>query len=120
MDLYQHGQIKQAHRSVGQVAEEVRHQRQATRDEIHALHERIDRLTLVCEAMWNLLAESGELAENDLVKMITDLDGEDGAVDGQRTRKPTQCACGAMVNPKLKACQFCGEPAAVFSVFEAI
>lgn len=120
MDLYQHGQIKQTHRSVGQVADEVRHQREATRDEIRALHERIDRLTLTCEALWNLLAASAEFDENDLVRAITALDAEDGAVDGRRTRGPQPCSCGAMVNHRLKACQFCGEPAPVHSVFGAI
>lgn len=120
MDLYQHGQIKQAHRSVGQVADEVRHQREATRDEIQALHERIDRLTLTCEAMWNLLASSAEFAEEDLIRAVTELDGEDGEVDGRRRRKPKPCSCGAMVNQRLKACQFCGEPAPVYSIFGAI
>ena len=120
MDLYQHGQIKQAHRSVGQVADEIRHQREATRDEIHALHDRIDRLTLTCEALWNLLASTGDFDENDLVRAITELDAEDGSVDGRRRRGPQPCSCGAMVNHRLKACQFCGEPAPVQSVFGAI
>ncbi len=120
MDLYQHRQIKNAHRSVGQVADEVRHQREATRDEIQALHERIDRLTLTCEAMWSLLASSGGFSEDDLIRAITELDGEDGNVDGRRTRGPQPCSCGAMVNHRLTACQFCGEPAPVQSVFGAI
>ena len=120
MDLYQHGQIKKAHRSVGQVADEVRHQREATRDEIQALHERIDRLVLTCEAMWTLLASSEGFAEEDLARVISELDSEDGEADGRRTRKPQQCPCGAMVNQRLKACQFCGEPAPVFSIFGAI
>jgi len=120
MDLYQHGQIKKAHQSVGQVASQVRHQRQATRDEMQALHERIDRLTLTCEALWNLLAASADLSEEELVRAITELDGDDGTVDGRRTRGPQQCSCGAMVNQRLKACQFCGEPAPVQSVFGAI
>ncbi len=120
MDLYQHGQIKQAHRSVGQVADEMRHQRQATRDEMHALHERIDRLSLVCEAMWGLLGLSSGLSERDLVTAITELDGADGSADGIRTRQARQCACGAKVGHRLKACQFCGEPAPLTSVFEAI
>lgn len=120
MDLYQHGQIKQAHRSVGQVAEEVRHQREAMRDEIRDLHERIDRLTLTCEALWSLVAASSDLDENDLIRTITELDAEDGDVDGRRIRGPQPCTCGAMINHRLKACQFCGEPAPVHSVFGAI
>ena len=120
MDLYQHGQIKQAHRSVGEVANEVRHQREATRDELEALHGRIDRLVLTCEALWGLLSSTGGFSEDDLVQAITNLDEEDGATDGRRTRKPKPCSCGAMVNQRLKACQFCGEPAPVHSVFEAI
>ncbi len=120
MDLYQHRQIKNAHRSVGQVADEIRHQREATRDEIQALHERIDRLALTCEAMWSLLASSGGFSEDDLIRAITEIDGEDGNVDGRRTRGPQPCSCGAMVNHRLTSCQFCGEPAPVQSVFGAI
>ena len=120
MDLHQYGQIKRTNQSVNNVAREIQHQRESTRDELEELHDRIDRLTLVCEGLWKLLITGTDLTENDLARAIADLDSADGSKDGRRTPPPTTCDCGAKVNRRVKACQFCGEPAPVRSVFDAI
>ena len=72
------------------------------------LHDRIDRVLLVVEAMWTLLEESGYAAEQ-LKARIEELDASDGTVDGKRTPQATPCReCGAKVGAGLPACQFCG------------
>jgi len=120
MDLYQHGQIKKAHQSVSQVAQEINYQRQAQRNEMQLLDERIDRLTLLCEAMWNVIVDQHELSEDDLVRSLVALDESDGTQDGRKNRAPIPCECGAMVNPRVGNCQFCGAPAPVRSSFDAV
>ena len=77
-------------------------------DDLLDVHERVDRLVLVIEAMWSLLEESGYTPEQ-LQKRIEAIDAADGTADGKRTAKVAQCrACGSKVAAGLPACQFCG------------
>jgi len=70
--------------------------------------ERIDRLTLLVEAMWSLLREQG-LTDEDLAARLMELDQSDGTLDGRRTPAPSTCrSCGSKVAAGLTACQFCG------------
>ena len=72
------------------------------------VHDRIDRLVLVVEAMWSLLEETG-LTEEQLKERRDAIDAADGTADGKRTAKVAQCrACGSKVAAGLPACQFCG------------
>ncbi|HEX9854996.1 MAG TPA: hypothetical protein VGC47_06760 [Acidimicrobiia bacterium] len=75
---------------------------------VMALHDRIDRLVLVVQAMWALLEESG-LSPEQLEAKIGELDMLDGHEDGRVTRSATECRhCGAAVPPHRTTCQFCG------------
>jgi hypothetical protein len=76
--------------------------------ELLEVHDRVDRLILVVDAMWSLLEESGYTDEQ-LIARIQEIDSADGAVDGKRTAQITQClGCGAKVAAGLATCQFCG------------
>ncbi len=119
-DIYQFRQISRAHQSVSQVSQEIRHQREAQRDENQDLHDRVDRLTLLCEAMWNIISDRLEFTEDDLLRAVMAVDGSDGSPDGRKTKTPLKCDCGAMVHPRVSNCQFCGAPAPVRSIFDAV
>ena len=71
--------------------------------------DRVDRLTLVVEAMWELLEESG-YSEEALQAKVEEIDGRDGRVDGKVTRQPTSChVCGSASPSGRTHCQMCGE-----------
>ncbi len=75
---------------------------------VYELDDRIDRLTLVIQAMWSLLEEQG-LTQEQLEARILELDGSDGRVDGLVIPDAQTCPeCGAKVNPGAGKCQFCG------------
>lgn len=79
-----------------------------SQEDLLDIHDRIDRLVLVLEAMWSLLEEGGYTAEQ-LKERIEAIDAADGAEDGKRTARIAQCrACGSKVAAGLPACQFCG------------
>jgi len=120
MDIHQYGQIRRAHQSVNQVAQEIQFQRQAQRDANDDLNDRIDRLTMLCEAMWNIIVDQLEVTDDDLVRSLSMLDTSDGRADGRRRKAPIPCDCGAMINPRVTACQFCGAPAPVHSSFDSV
>lgn len=70
--------------------------------------ERIDRLTLLVEAMWSMMREHG-YTDAELAARLMELDLTDGTMDGRRTAHPATCeSCGSKVAPGLPACQFCG------------
>ncbi len=72
--------------------------------------DRVDRLLLVVEAMWELLAETG-LTDEQLAAKIQELDASDGVADGKVTRKPVVCAsCGSASPAGRSTCQVCGAP----------
>ena len=78
-----------------------------------ALGQRVERMALVAEAMWELLSERAGISQDDLLARVRVIDARDGAVDGRRGIAPdapvTRCAaCQAVVPPGRKDCQFCG------------
>lgn len=93
--------------------------RRARRDEVENLEEKVDRLSLVCEAMWELMRDVGYTTEH-LQAKVQQLDASDGQVDMKRTRVPLDCACGAKVPIAAKTCVFCSLPAPVRPAFDAV
>ncbi|HSJ70490.1 MAG TPA: hypothetical protein VLA29_02465 [Acidimicrobiia bacterium] len=82
----------------------------ASKIELLDVHDRVDRLILVVDAIWSLLEESG-LTDEQLRERIEQIDAADGVSDGRRTVRASECRrCGAMVPGDLPACQFCGTP----------
>jgi hypothetical protein len=109
-EIYQQYQINtlQAGERLGP-AEAQRIARREAATQIQELASRVDKLTLVTHAMWTLLSERTNVTEEDLVRRVTELDGQDGSVDGKVTRPPQKCSCGAMVCTKFQRCLFCGK-----------
>ena len=91
-----------------------------TRREFDDIDDRIDRLTLMCEAMWSLMEENTTLTTDDLERRIYELDGVDGRHDGRRQRVAQRCECGSMVPVSSLICQYCGAPAVRLSPFDAV
>lgn len=76
------------------------------------LDESLQRVALVVEAMWTLLAEKTGLTEEQLLERIVELDEADGSLDGRSVRPPRRCAgCDAVVPHDRDTCQFCGTAA---------
>jgi hypothetical protein len=106
-DLYQQRQIADLQRQAGASQAEVA---RAGRLGAQDVELRLNRLVLVVHAMWSLLQEKTQLTEADLLKRATELDAQDGTVDGRITRPPVPCSkCGATVCRKFNRCLFCGQ-----------
>lgn len=83
------------------------------RGELGDLDDRIDRMLLVIDAMWDLLKEQG-FTDEQLAARIKAFDEADGIADGQRRKAPVACtACGSMIPPDRESCVFCGEPSPI-------
>ncbi len=78
---------------------------------VEDLQRQVERLSLACQALWELLRECSDLTEEDLERRIFEIDGRDGCVDGKIGMQPVDCpACGRKTNPKRNSCIFCGAP----------
>ena len=85
-------------------------QSSSSQGELFDINDRIDRMLLVIDAMWDLLKEGGYTDEQ-LVERIKALDEADGTADGRRTAVPVMCPqCSSMISPGRETCVFCGAP----------
>lgn len=90
---------------VGKVANVVESQNA----EINQIHRRLDRLSLACQAMWELLRDSTSFEENDILARMEDVDLRDGVKDGKMSPPSINCeSCGRKGNPRRRQCVYCG------------
>lgn len=81
----------------------------------------LDKLGLVCQAMWSLLKEKTNLTEQELLERVTELDLKDGVLDGKYVKAPVDCPkCGSKMSRKFNRCLFCGQECTDKSVFDAV
>ncbi len=105
-DLLQQYQISNASAD----AEGARARAGAAEDETRKLRRDVDRLTLACLAMWQILQSRTNLTDEDLRRIMHELDASDGRVDG-RIDAGTPGRCAQCDRPVLKGkarCTYCG------------
>lgn len=87
----------------------------AENPELAPLQNEVERLLLITEALWRLLKEKHGLEDQELVRLITAIDMEDGHLDGRKPVSPPRtCAkCGRVVGKLRVRCLFCNEPVAL-------
>ncbi len=94
--------------------------RQGARDVGH-LEDRLERLSLVCMAMWSLLQDKTQLTEEDLLERVKLIDLIDGKADGKATTTIKKChACGRTLNARHRKCLYCGAEMPLSSAFDAV
>lgn len=76
------------------------------------LKHEVERLSLICEALWELLKEKHGLEDIDLIERMTHLDLMDGKYDGKKVMpsEPVKCRrCGRIMASQHLSCLYCGE-----------
>jgi hypothetical protein len=115
-DIYQQGQIGQAQNAAQSAAGRA----DRALDQVTQLERRVDRLTLACQALYELLCESGACAESRLVDKMQEIDLRDGRADGKISRTPVTCPrCSRLSNSKRLVCVYCGSPLGNPNLFDA-
>ena len=93
----------------------------AAQREARELSDRLERLTLVCNALWELLKEKTGATEEDLTARVALLDAQDGTADGKRNQKVLKCPqCARTMNARAPKCIYCGAERPIASVFDTI
>ena len=103
------------------VGRHVRKSERAVENLERSLGEKVDRLTLICRAMWELIRENTNLSEQDLVNKVREVDLLDGQLDGKTRVLPKKCSqCNMMMSPRHRRCIYCGTERLVETAFEAL
>lgn len=93
-------------------------QSEQARSEVQRLHSELDRLTLVCRAMWSLLQDTSGLTEDDLLRRVEEIDLLDGKRDGRVQAQVVCCTqCGRINKPQRTRCMYCEAPLPTGSAF---
>jgi len=109
-DLYQQYRIGQ----IGRELDDVRESAAALEgsSDLRAaarLDEKVNRLALICRAMFELMQASSGVNEDQLKAKIVEIDLRDGQADGRMTERAKPCPkCGATMSPQMGRCLFCG------------
>lgn len=109
-DSYASSQASSAASQAGEASRNVSH-----------LEDRLERLNLVCMAMWSLIQDKTNLTEEDLMQRVKLLDQVDGQADGKTTRSVQNChKCGRAMSPRHQKCLYCGEPKRIQCAFDMV
>ncbi len=82
---------------------------------------KLARLSLVTEALWNVLKSREDCTDEELVAEMTRLDLTDGAVDGRKRNLALTCkACGRSTPQASLRCMYCGEELQTHSPFAGL
>ncbi|MFZ5841973.1 MAG: hypothetical protein ACOY3E_03655 [Pseudomonadota bacterium] len=103
-DVFQQFRIRQAESSADRAAAKA----SDAAIDVRMLQQRLDHLSLVCLAMWEMLEENGYSKER-LFEKIERIDLKDGRRDGKVAMAATHCDdCGRKVSPRHLNCFYCG------------
>jgi hypothetical protein len=106
-DIYQQHRINEV--SAGLDSAKHRNQRQET--EIQGMRRQLDRVTMACQGMWELIRENSDITEEMLAERIQQIDLRDGVADGKMSAQVVSCsACGRKTSARRGFCIMCGEP----------
>jgi hypothetical protein len=107
-ELYQHDRMGRQDDRIRDV-KQMRTQDGVARDAAFRLEDKVDKLALVCQAMFELLQETNGVSDDQLKKKIVEIDSRDGTVDGRITPRAKKCPkCEATMSPQFGRCLFCG------------
>jgi len=96
------------------------HAREAQRDAMF-IEKRLDKLTLICMALWSLLSEKVQLSEEDLMERVKTIDLMDGEADGKLKRQVAKCSqCGRVMSPRHSRCLYCGADRLQLTAFDDV
>ena len=95
-----------AARSTAEIAKD---RARSAEDDVASLRGQVDRLQMICEAMWTIVRDRLGIADEDLSRLVEEIDLRDGKSDGRSQPAAPACArCGRVVSARTRVCIYCG------------
>ena len=111
--------LQSQYSTIDQPAETRSNKSTDAEQEVRQLRSQVDRLTLACQSLWELLRDAGQFSEDELKSKIAEVDLRDGAPDGKLGSTVLTCpACGRNTNSRRQTCLWCGGPIEREHIFE--
>ena len=108
-DVYQQVQIHNLNKSAEASNEFTAETVAGVRTSVRQLDDKVDRLALICRAMYELIRESSDISDEQLAAKVTEVDLRDGKADGKMTPQQKDCPeCDAKICARFNRCLFCG------------
>ena len=91
-------------------AENAQREARDAKSRLELLQADVERLLMITEALWTVLKQQHGLTDEDLAKLVADIDLRDGRLDGRvAPSAPHPCPqCGHMLGKRRPFCYFCG------------
>ncbi|MBU0730265.1 MAG: hypothetical protein KKE17_03320 [Proteobacteria bacterium] len=87
-----------------EIAKRVQDENQKTQAEIELLKAKVEKLTLICQGLWEIIGHRLELGNEDLMTKIQELDAL-----YSKDAPPTECiSCKRPIHVTKRRCIFCG------------
>ncbi len=81
----------------------------AAKRAVSDMEEQLDRVSLVCASLWELMRERLEISDDELLAKMREIDLRDGVADGKLRLAPATCAaCARISHPRHRQCVYCG------------
>ena len=114
-DISQQRQISSANTAASSAKQKAHESIQRTDD----VAERLERLSLLCQSMWELLSERCQVTKNELVSKVVEIDLRDGRQDGKMEERVLECPrCKNRVASRRPKCVVCGAVVATKHPFD--
>ena len=102
-------ELRQQRRSIGRTALRATRRTMAVSARVDQLEQRLDRLSLVTQALWELVKRDRQLSDDDLARLVREVDLSDGVLDGKTPETVCVCAtCEQIMSPDHETCLYCG------------
>jgi hypothetical protein len=99
-------------------AQDAKAKARSTADDLVVLRGQVDRLQMICEAMWTVIKEQSGADDERLLRLVQTIDLRDGELNGRSKSQPQSCKqCGRVVSTRTRVCMYCGAQNAATSVF---
>lgn len=73
------------------------------------LHHRIEKITLINRALWEIIAQQHDLSKDQLLAKVAEIDLRDGELDQALHQPIIHCPnCGRKINARHHHCLYCG------------
>lgn len=106
-DIYQQHRIN----AVSTGLDHAKQKNKRIETEMHGMRRQLDRVTMACQGMWELIRENSDITEEMLAQRIHEIDLRDGVADGKMSPQVVSCAaCGRKTSARRGFCIMCGEP----------